>query len=235
MIRVAIVEDEDEFVAELSAYLKRIETENDLQFSVTRFRDGEELTDGYRSEYDLILMDIQMRNMDGMSAAELIRVKDSRVIIIFITNRADYAIRGYQVDALDYILKPINYLSFSQKLQRAVERIENRQEHRISINTKNGLLMINVSGVYYVESQGHKVIWHTELGDYEVRDRMRDIEQILLPYDFFRSNKGYLVNLQYVDGIQNECCLVRGNKLLISRARRSEFMAALTKYMGEKG
>ena len=235
MIRIAVVEDDDEFVEELSGYLDRFEKENHTQFSVTRFRDGQEITGRYGNGYDLILMDIQMERMDGMRAAELIRGRDSLVVIIFITNRSDYAIRGYQVDALDYVLKPVNYLSFSQKMHRAVERIEHRAEHRISINTKNGLLRIDASRIFYVESQGHLAIWHTELGDFEVRERMQDIEKKLVPYDFFRSNKGYLVNLRHVDGISDGCCLINGSRLLISRSRKSEFMAALTKYMGENG
>ena len=118
MIRIAVVEDEDEFAAELTDYLDRFKKENNIQLSVKRFRDGTEVTEGYTGEYDLILMDIQMQRMDGMRAAEMIRRQDPRVIIIFITNRADYAIRGYQVDALDYVLKPVNYLSFTQKMRQ---------------------------------------------------------------------------------------------------------------------
>lgn len=233
MIRVAVVEDEDVFAAELNAYLERYEKEKGRRFLTQRYRDGEEIAREYAGGFDLILMDIQMEKMDGMRAAEMIRKKDSLVVIIFITNRSDYAIRGYQVDALDYVLKPVNYISFAQKLDRALERISSRQEHRIGINTRNGLLRINVSQIYYVESQGHQITWHTALGDYEVRERLQDIEDKLEPYHFFRTNKGCLVNLRYVDGVQDACCLIHGDKLPISRARRADFLSALNRYMGE--
>ena len=233
MIRIAIVEDEDVFAEQLKEYIGRFGQENDEQFAVQRYRDGDEIIERYTGDVDIILMDIQMQFTDGMTAAEKIRETDLHVIIIFITNRADYAIRGYQVDALDYVLKPINYLSFAQKMFRALERISNRQVIKVPIKTRNGLLRVDVGRIYYIESQIHNITYHTALGDFTVRDKMQDIEETLLRYGFFRSNKGYLVNFKYVDGVQDGCCLVHGNKLPISRARKAEFMAALTRYMSE--
>ena len=87
-------------------------------FELTTFEDGEEIVTDYRAAYDIILLDVQMRHMDGMAAAEAIRKADKDVILIFITNMAQFAIRGYAVDALDYVLKPVPYLPFPSSCRR---------------------------------------------------------------------------------------------------------------------
>ncbi|MDD4525158.1 MAG: response regulator [Lachnospiraceae bacterium] len=122
---------------------------------VLTFTDGDEIAEKYTGEYDIILMDIQMRFMDGMTAAEKIRKVDSDVIIMFLTNRTDYAIRGYQVDALDYVVKPVSYFSFAQKLDRALERVSNRQKSVVVLQTRSGVVKLDPADIYYVESDRH--------------------------------------------------------------------------------
>ena len=164
---------------------------------------------------------------------EEIRKRDSKVLIMFITNMIDYAIRGYEVDALDYILKPVSYFAFSQKLDRAVSRLDKRTGHEMSVNVSAGLKRITSDTIFYIESEGHNLVFHTEEGTFQARAKMKDYEEELLPHGFFRINKGYLVNLKYVDGVEDGCCVVGGARLLISRARKAEFMTAITKYISE--
>lgn len=130
MIRIAIVEDEESYVKELTGYLKEYQNTYKEELEITVYRDGDGITSNYRAQFDIILMDIQMKFMDGMSAAEEIRKQDSEVVIMFITNMTQYAIRGYEVDALDYILKPVSYFAFCQKLSRAIARIKKREVNR---------------------------------------------------------------------------------------------------------
>lgn len=124
MIRVAIVEDEASYMKQFQKYLAQYAKESGEEFDIVTFTDGDEIAGGYKSVYDIILMDVQMRFMDGMSAAEEIRKVDPEVVIIFITNMSQYAIRGYAVDALDYVLKPVSYFAFSQRLDRAIARMK---------------------------------------------------------------------------------------------------------------
>ena len=233
MLQIAIVEDEERYAAELEEYVRRYGAETSRQIKVTRYQDGEDLTEDYNGGFDILLMDIQMKFMDGMTAAEKIRERDQEVQIIFITNRNDYAIRGYEVDALDYVLKPVSYYIFARKLDRALAKIESRSGFALTINTKTGLRKIRTTDLYFVESDAHNLIYHTAKGDFVTRERMRDAEKALAEKGFFRSNKCYLVNLQHVDGIADGCCEVDGQKLLISRSRRNEFMAALTSQFNE--
>ena len=167
MIKIAIVEDEAMYAKQLEEFLHQYEAENQEAFEITIYSDGDQIVNKYKSQFDIILMDVEMKFMDGMSAAEEIRKMDSEVVIIFITNMAQYAIRGYAVDALDYVLKPVSYFAFSQRLNRAIERMKKREAKVIMVNIKGGMVRINIANIYYIESQGHTLILHTILGDYE--------------------------------------------------------------------
>ena len=112
MIQIAIVEDEEIYVKQLTEYIRKYQTERGRSIKVTVFGDGEDITENYSGGFDIILMDIQMQFMDGMTAAEKIRQMDQKVIIMFITNMIQYAVRGYEVDAMDYVVKPVEYFLF---------------------------------------------------------------------------------------------------------------------------
>ena len=150
MIKIAIVEDEDIYVSTLMQYLEEFEKSIGETLEITVYRDGDGIIADYKAQYDIILMDIGMRFVDGMTAAEEIREIDSEVIIIFITNMTQYAIRGYEVDALDYILKPVSYFSFSQKLGRAIYRMKRREKKFITVTVKGGIKRMEVSNIYYM-------------------------------------------------------------------------------------
>ena len=233
MIRIAIVEDEELYAEQLRTYLQQYEKEHGDKFENTTYTDGDGIVSKYRSQFDIILMDVEMKFMDGMSAAEEIRKVDAEVVIIFITNMAQYAIRGYAVDALDYVLKPVSYFAFSQRLARAISRMRKRESKVILVNIKGGRVRLNIANIYYVESQGHTLILHTILGNYETTCTMKEMEEKLTGMNFCRGNKGYLINLQHVERIQDGCAIIGEEQLTLSRARRKEFMEALAAYWGE--
>lgn len=227
MIHIAVCEDEQSYADQLKEYIERFSREKDVPIRTSFFRDGDEIVEKYSGDYDIILMDIQMRFMDGMTAAEQIRKVDEKVVIMFITNMTSYAIRGYQVDALDYVLKPVEYFSFSQKLERAIGRIESDDGFPVAISMAEGVVRVDASDIYYIESEGHNLRYVTKNGEYRTRQKIGDAERLLEGHGFFRSNKGYLVNLEYVDGVRDGCAIVHGEELLISRSRKNEFMNVL--------
>ena len=229
MLRIAIVEDEDVYAKQLERYLDQYQTEKGVEIRITRFTDGDEITESYRAAYDIILMDIQMRFMDGMTAAEQIRQMDSEVVIMFITNMTEYAVRGYEVDALDYVVKPIEYFAFSRKMDRAVARIKPKERNFISVLTENGMRKIDLDTVLYMEIQDHTLIYHTKTESVASRGRgiMREMEQMMTPYGFFRSSNCYLVNLKWVESVEDGACILDGQALPISRSKRKAFMIAL--------
>lgn len=230
MIRIAIAEDEPRCAQQFQDYLRTFQQEYHQELEFTVFPNGIALLEDYRCQYDLLLLDIEMPQLDGMTTAQRIRRKDPEVVILFITNMAQYAIRGYEVDALDYILKPVSYFAFSQRLNRAIGRVKSRSKHFLVLSVKGGTKKLDVDSIYYVESQGHNLIFHTAAGSVTVSGALKDIEEKLSGFHFFRCNKGYLVSLQHVDGIQDGCAVVHGEQLLISRARKNEFMEALANF-----
>ena len=147
MIHIAIVEDDPQVREQLVGYVRRYERQFGRMFDLTTFSDGDEIVSDYRAVYDIILLDIEMQRMDGMTAAEAIRRVDKDVILIFITNMAQFAIRGYAVDALDYVLKPVPYFAFSQQLQKAVDRLRKRQTVFLTVPVEGGLRRIDVSAL----------------------------------------------------------------------------------------
>ncbi len=173
-----------------------------------------------------------MRFMDGMTAAEKIRQLDNKVIIMFITNMTQYAIRGYQVDALDYMVKPVEYFSFSQKMSKAIERLKTSERRYISITTDNGMKKLDIDEILYVESFGHYLNYETFKGVFQTRGTMKNTEENLEPYGFCRIHKGYLVNIKYVEEIRENNCILGVRQIPISRVNRKKFMEQLTNYIG---
>lgn len=235
MVKVAVVEDERNYQEQLRTYLRQYEKEYCCPLEITVYSDGDEITENYKCQYDIILLDIKMQFMDGMTAAEKIREMDGQVTIMFITNMTNYAIRGYEVDAMDYILKPITYFAFAKKFDRAVERLgRRRQRSSVTIQVASGVQKLFIDDICYIESNAHILVFHTTKGEYSTYLKMKDMEEALSSYSFFRCNRGYLVNLKYVDGVQDGCAQVGGDSLIISRAKKKEFMAALAEYMGKE-
>ena len=127
MTRIAIVEDEAAVREQLAGY-------------VTEFADGMEILEDYRPQFDIIFLDVEMKHLDGMETARRIRERDGGVLIVFITNMAQYAIRGYAVGALDYVLKPVPYFAFSQQLQKALGQLEKRERHYLAVAVDGAFL-----------------------------------------------------------------------------------------------
>ena len=236
MIRIAIVEDDPIYQRQLRGYLQQYGQAQGEQFQITSFDTGHAIAYHYDADYDIILMDIELGAVSGMEAAEIIRTMDRDVVIIFITNSPQYAIEGYKVEALDYVLKPISYYAFSQRLARAIERMGKLKRQYIRVNISRGRVKkLDVSSIYYVEVREHILIYHTKEGEITVSGSMREAEKALEGKGFFRCNKGYLINLEHVEGFRDDMALVGGDQVQISRAKRKPFLDALNNYLGEVG
>ncbi|HOV42181.1 MAG TPA: LytTR family DNA-binding domain-containing protein [Oscillospiraceae bacterium] len=233
MVRIAVVEDEAAYTQQITEYLERFSEESGEAVKITVFSDGDEIVEAYKAQFDIILLDIQMRFMDGMTAAKEIRKADPEVVIIFITNMVQYAVQGYSVDALDFVLKPISYFALSQRLEKALDRIKKRPMTYVAVSTKSGTYKLEASKIYYIESLGHNLMFHTASGEYSSTGTLKEWEKKLKDMHFFRGNSCYLINLEHVDGIQDGCALVKGEKLALSRNRKTAFMEALANYVCE--
>ncbi|MBO5071225.1 MAG: response regulator transcription factor [Roseburia sp.] len=232
MYHIAIVEDDAGFAAQLQIFFNQYQKENDVPFKISVFHDGAEILEDYRPLYDLILLDIEMPKVNGMEAAGQIRRMDSDVVLVFITNMATYAIRGYEVGALDFIMKPVTYYTFTMKLTRALKRVKQRDRQQILLTLPDGVKKLETGQIYYVEVQNRLLHYYTKDGEYVVRGTMASAEEMLAPYSFVKCNHWYMVNLKHVSEVRNNTAIVGGYALEISRRNRTTFLKALTEYMG---
>lgn len=229
-ISVAIVEDDLKASEALTSHLERFGRENSIHFRIQVFQNAILLLDHYTADYDLIYMDIQMPMMNGMDAARCLRDLDSTVALIFVTSLTQYAIQGYEVSAMDYIVKPFNYYDFALKMTRVLKRIPTHDGEDIMIPTPEGTVRLSLDHIKYVEVQGHHVIYHTLNGDYTHYSTMTKAEQQLGAHHFVRCNSCYLVNLQYVKGIRGMMVQVGDDELKISQPKKKGFCQAVEAY-----
>ena len=178
-------------------------------------------------------MDIAMRFMDGMTAAEKIRELDQEVVIIFITNMPQFVMKGYAVDALDYVLKPVNYFAFSQRIDRAISRMSRRREQYLTVPVRGGIRKLSVSNILYVEVQDHDLLFHTRNESILTRGSLAEVEAKLGNAGFFRCNKYCLVNLAFADSLQGIDLVVAGEHIQVSRAKKKAVLDALNNYLNE--
>ena len=235
MIRIAMVEDEAAVREQLQGYIQRYTRQYGTEFAVTEFSDGMEILDAYRPVYDIILLDVEMKHLDGMETARRIRELDRDVVLLFITNMAQYAIKGYAVGALDYLLKPVPYFAFSQQLQKAEEKLRRRARHYLAVPVEGGLRRLDTAQIYYMESEGHRVHFYTEEGEFSAPGALKTFEEKLADLPFARCNSGYLVNLAQVKSVQQGLAQVGPYELQVSRPKRKSFLAALADYIGGEG
>ncbi|MBW3091104.1 response regulator transcription factor [Bifidobacterium sp. 82T25] len=235
-VRVGVVEDDPVACQRILDYLNQYRSETGVEFTVAVFDDGEAIVEQYTPTYDILFLDIEMAHLDGMSAARRIRERDDSVVIVFITAAPQYAINGYQVQALSYLLKPVPYFAFRQELKRSIDMVRRRSDGSLLIEAGGRQIRLELADVVYIESIRHTIIVHTLDGKLSVSGTLKDFEERLAEQDFFRSNSCYLVNLRHVVGVDGQDCVMSNGELLrVSRPRKKAFLTALTNYMGAAG
>ena len=230
MFRFAIVEDDDACADQLQKHLAQFAEENSVEIRTDRFYDGLNFVEDYIARWDLIFMDIEMPLLDGMSAAQRIREVDDSVLLIFITNMAQYAIQGYEVRALDYVMKPVNYYAFAMKMRKVIRILDQRTTQAVIVMDEEGnSRRVSLSEIQYIEVIGHQLIYHRSGEAFHSFGTMKKLEEEY-GKDFARCNNCYLVNLRYVDGFSGNDVIVGGERLQISRAKKKDFQQRVSDY-----
>ena len=233
MIKIAIVEDNPFDRARLKELLGYVFMQGKQEILIDEFETAMHFFVKYQPVYDLVFMDIEMPEMNGLEAARRLRKLDKQVLLVFVTNMAQYAIKGYEVDALDFILKPVDKYSFVLKMQRALARIPHREREGIIINTDTlETIALPVPSIKYVEVNGHYVIYHTCDGEYKQYTTLKSVEEQLRANHFVKCNRCFLVNLGYVESICKDEVCIGEERLLISRPQKKAFLNAFSDYIG---
>ena len=239
MLKLAIVENDSEQAARLEGYVRMFEHESGEKCDAVVFRDGVDIVSDYAGDFDGVFMDIDMPMMDGMTAAERIRETDERVCIVFVTDLAQYALRGYKVNALDYLVKPVDYFEFSVELKKMIRSKKANASEYIWLSTQGAGKRVSLQDIAYVDILAHDIRIHVDGARKEeivFRGTLKDIEERLDGKPFSRCHNCYIVNLRYVTSVDgDEILLENGERVFISRNRRKKFMTDLTNYIAVNG
>ena len=157
--------------------------------------------------------------------------------LVIVTSIEQYAIKGYEVSAADFILKPLKYPLFASKLQRVIFRLAaDAQSVSVAVRQKENAAFIPARNIYYIEVSGHDVVYHTIEGNIEAYGSLSKVEKSLSGTGFARCSAWCLVNLKHVEGLYGEeIKLYNGETLRISRTKRKAFMQALSDYYAVQG
>ncbi len=230
MRNIAVVEDEDISAELIQNYIKKYSAETGQEFCVDRFHDALEFLAKYTAKYAVVFMDINMPECDGMTAAVELRKTDKAVSLVFITNLIQYAQKGYEVDAVAYIVKPVNYYDFALKFRKALDIYVMNENKDFTLNTSEGPCRISTDKLMYVEISRHRLYYHLVDGIIEMTGVLSKAENELKEFGFLRCNQCYLVNPAFIVGISGSTVRVGSETLGISRPRRKPFMAELANW-----
>ncbi len=236
ILKIAIVEDDSTHLDLTIKTLEKYSKEHNASFIFYPFENGFRFLQDFRKGlYDIVFMDINMPGVNGLEAAKEMRLADKDVTLVFVTDFAQFAIRGYEVDAYDFIVKPINYEHLCLKFDRLIPMLNRKCEaKKLILNIRGKIVAILLDEITYIEVISHDTIIHTQDGEQRFRIPLSQIEGKLPKDRFSRCNHCYIANLRFVSSVDKFQITMRGGETLaISHPKKKEFMKALMTYLGE--
>jgi two-component system, LytTR family, response regulator LytT len=238
MINIAICDDEKYYRQQIENLVTEYLNEHQIDHSIDIFSSGEAFyAKGLEmAKYDIIFLDISMGEINGIEIAYKIRTYKSDTYIIFVTGFINYALEGYKVDAIRYILKDTLKVSIVECLDTIFEKMEVKM-NKYEFEFMEGKKKVYIDKIIYVESQKHKLKFYilgTSLKEHCMYNKLDNIELQLKEYRFLRIHKSYLVNMKYIEKISNYKALTTtGEELPIPKLRYQAVREAFALYKGE--
>lgn len=231
MLHIAICDDEKDFVEHLTGLLLQYSRDTGREIKITAYYDGMELIEKYDTTIDLIFLDICMKMVNGLHAAERIRQMDENVGIIFLTTLTQYGLEGYKYQATNYIIKPLKYVRLKSEMDKFIRRRQKDETPSLVIANDTGKYKVSLKSIRYIETYNRNLMFHTENENIICYKSMKEVEKQLADRSFVRCHTSYIVNLFYVKGIKKlDIELITGETIPVSQPKRKEFMERLADY-----
>ncbi len=235
MLSIAVCDDEVIECCNMAKRIKEIMEEIKMPCIIRQFQSGGELLQTLES-FDVVFLDIIMRELDGMKTAQIFRERASDKILIFVSSSREYVFEAYDVEAFQYLLKPVDDRKLKSVLQKAVLKTESRLQEFIIVSRERQKKKLFLDDIYYFEIKGRMVDAHGPEGIFTYYEQMGKLENKLQDKGFFRCHKSYLVNLKYVDRYnRQEGILENGEKIVIAKRRYEQFVREVLKAMRKNG
>lgn len=228
MIRIAICDDEIQARQSVEGFVRQMAEQDGLQVDIMQFQNGTQLLEKYPRPVDVLLLDIELGDWNGLELAKELRKKDAQVQIVFITNMPQFAVGGYKVRAFGYLLKPVSYEEFTLELRELIKSLAESKDADISLRASGETLHLPVSEICYAETYGRKLLVHGLGQSWEISSTIGALEKELALHGFVRCHTAYLVNAKQIQRISgNEFIMTDGEHIPISKHRRAKCIQQL--------
>ena len=231
-MRIAVCDDEERFREDLKKHIDKLY--NSLDVVVDSFSSGKQLIEAFSVRpYDLIFLDIEMPEMDGITLAKRLRSLSEKVYIVFLTGHVEYALEGYEVNALRYLTKPVQEDKLKEVLRYVSEKMSEKRQILVKADGEEHL--IDVSDIIYFEAQNQYIMIYTVTREYLVRYNLSDYEKELKKDGFFKTHRSYLISLGKVKKLgKNEVIMDGDISVPVSRSSIQALKDALYSYVDNK-
>lgn len=236
MLLIAVCDDIPLECADIAKQIETILKQSNTDFIIKKFFGGLELIQS-RESFDIIFLDIKMPNINGMELAKQIRKQGRQSLIIFITSASEYVFDAFDVEAFQYLLKPIQTDKLKNVLEKATKKMQiDANIDFLMISANRQIQKVFLKDILYIESIGRIAKIHCNNGTLETYEQIGILEDKLSDKFFFRCHKCFLVNLNFVDAFnKTEVCLENGEKIMLAKRRYEDFQKAILSYMKIKG
>lgn len=236
MLLIAVCDDIPLECADIAKQIETILKQSNADFIIKKFFGGLELIQS-RESFDIIFLDIKMPNINGMELAKQIRKQGRQSLIIFITSASEYVFDAFDVEAFQYLLKPIQTDKLKNVLEKATKKMQiDANIDFLMISANRQIQKVFLKDILYIESIGRIIKIHCNNGTLETYEQIGILEDKLSDKFFFRCHKCFLVNLNFVDAFnKTEVRLENGEKIMLAKRRYEDFQKAILSYMKIKG
>lgn len=228
--KVAICDDEQDQLERIASAVSAWSMQSGHACDIAAFSSAEAFLFAYEDDkaYDVLLLDVEMKGISGITLAKQIRKSDSRIEIIFITSHFEFIGEGYEVDALHYLIKPLSGDKLMQVLNRAVEKLS-VEPPSVVISCEGEMVKIFETDILYVESFLHYILIRTRNTEYRIKESISAFERKLSD-DFYRAHRSYLVSLKHITRISRTSVTVGGTELPLSRGKYNDINRAFIEH-----